>query len=47
MLPENLICPPDLILVIEDGEIMERGGHDELMAREERYHKLYTLQARI
>ena len=37
----------DLILVVEDGEIVERGRHAELMAREGRYHKLYTLQARI
>lgn len=37
----------DLILVIEDGEIAERGRHEELMAMEGRYHRLYTLQARI
>ncbi len=37
----------DLILVIEDGQIAERGRHDELMARRGRYHKLYTVQARI
>ncbi len=37
----------DLILVIEDGEIVERGRHDELLAAEGRYHQLYTLQARI
>jgi ATP-binding cassette, subfamily B, putative efflux pump len=37
----------DLILVIEDGEIVERGRHDELIAREGRYHQLYTVQARI
>jgi subfamily B ATP-binding cassette protein MsbA len=37
----------DLILVIEDGRIVERGRHDELMAASGRYHKLYTLQARI
>jgi len=37
----------DLILVVEDGQIVERGRHDELMAREGRYHHLYTLQARI
>ncbi|MEC8512115.1 MAG: ABC transporter ATP-binding protein, partial [Planctomycetota bacterium] len=37
----------DLILVIEDGEIAERGRHEELMALEGRYHRLYTLQARI
>ncbi len=37
----------DLILVIEDGEIVERGQHVDLMAEEGRYHRLYTLQARI
>jgi ABC-type multidrug transport system fused ATPase/permease subunit len=37
----------DLILVIEDGRIVERGQHDELMARQGRYHQLYTVQARI
>jgi len=37
----------DLILVIEAGEIVERGRHDELMAAGGRYHKLYTVQARI
>ncbi|MEM1449099.1 MAG: ABC transporter ATP-binding protein [Planctomycetota bacterium] len=37
----------DLILVIEDGKIVERGRHDELMEQSGRYHRLYTLQARI
>lgn len=37
----------DLILVIESGKIVERGRHDELIAREGRYHQLYTVQARI
>ena len=37
----------DLILVIEDGRIAERGQHDDLMAAEGRYHELYTVQARI
>lgn len=37
----------DLILVIEDGRIVERGRHEELMALEGRYHQLYTVQARI
>ena len=37
----------DLILVIEDGEIVERGRHDELLELEGRYYQLYTVQARI
>ena len=37
----------DLILVIESGQIVERGRHEELMALRGRYHQLYTVQARI
>jgi subfamily B ATP-binding cassette protein MsbA len=37
----------DLILVIEGGQIVERGRHEELMALQGRYHQLYTVQARI
>lgn len=37
----------DLILVVENGVIVERGRHDELIAREGRYHQLHTVQARI
>ena len=37
----------DLILVMDDGRIVERGGHDDLIARGKRYHELYTVQARI
>lgn len=35
------------ILVIEQGRIVERGTHAELIAKEGRYHDLYTYQARI
>ncbi len=34
----------DKIVVVEDGEMVEAGRHDELLAREGVYHKLYTLQ---
>jgi subfamily B ATP-binding cassette protein MsbA len=37
----------DLILVVEDGRIVERGHHTELLERGGRYHQLYTIQARI
>jgi ABC-type multidrug transport system fused ATPase/permease subunit len=35
------------ILVIENGRIAEQGTHDDLIAKEGRYHNLYTYQARI
>ncbi len=35
------------ILVIEDGRIVERGTHDELIASKGRYYELYTYQSRI
>ncbi|MCK0180477.1 ABC transporter ATP-binding protein/permease [Flavobacteriaceae bacterium S0862] len=37
----------DQILVIESGEIAERGTHDELIALEGRYYDLYTYQSKI
>ena len=37
----------DQILVLENGRIVERGTHEDLIAREGRYHELYTYQARI
>jgi subfamily B ATP-binding cassette protein MsbA len=35
------------ILVFEDGRIVERGTHDDLITKEGRYYELYTYQARI
>ncbi|MCQ2602785.1 MAG: ABC transporter ATP-binding protein/permease [Clostridia bacterium] len=32
----------DMILVLEHGEIIERGNHDELIAQKGRYYSLYT-----
>ena len=32
----------DVILVLEHGEIIERGNHDELLAQRGRYYQLYT-----
>ena len=37
----------DQILVIEGGEVVERGRHEELIAAKGRYYQLYTYQARI
>ncbi len=36
----------DLILVVKDGEIVERGTHDELLAKGQLYAQLYELQFR-
>ncbi len=35
----------DELYVIEDGKICERGTHEQLLAKEGVYHRLYTLQA--
>ncbi len=43
----STIRQADQILVIEQGNIVERGKHDELIAKEGRYYQLYTYQARI
>ncbi|WP_194775924.1 ABC transporter ATP-binding protein [Pararhodonellum marinum] len=37
----------DQILVIEQGRIVERGTHEELIQTKGRYYQLYTYQARI
>jgi subfamily B ATP-binding cassette protein MsbA len=43
----STIRQADQILVIENGEIKERGRHEDLIASEGRYYQLYTYQARI
>lgn len=40
----STIRDADHILVLHRGEIVERGNHDELMALEGRYHRMYRLQ---
>jgi ABC-type multidrug transport system fused ATPase/permease subunit len=34
----------DVVLVLEDGQIVERGTHPELLARDGRYRQLYDKQ---
>jgi ABC-type multidrug transport system fused ATPase/permease subunit len=36
----------DLILVLQDGEIVEQGTHEELMAQRSLYRDIYELQLR-
>lgn len=43
----STIKKADQILVIEAGHIVERGTHDELIAKEGRYYELYTYQSKI
>ncbi|MBN4070902.1 ABC transporter ATP-binding protein, partial [Crocinitomix catalasitica] len=43
----STIRKADQILVIENGRIVERGKHDELIEKEGRYHELFTYQSRI
>lgn len=44
-------CPPfiygsqcDAIIVLDHGEIIERGSHEELLKQKGRYYQLYTGQ---
>lgn len=43
----STIRKADQILVIENGQIIEQGTHDSLIASEGRYFNLFTYQARI
>lgn len=40
----STIRDADIILVVKDGRIIERGRHEELMEKKGRYYELYTLQ---
>jgi len=41
------IMDADLILVMEDGRIMQRGTHDELIGQDGIYRKIFEIQTRI
>jgi subfamily B ATP-binding cassette protein MsbA len=43
----STIQKADQILVIEEGDIVERGKHEELLKTKGRYHELYTYQTRM
>ena len=43
----STIQQADQILVIEEGNIVERGKHQELIDKKGRYYELYTYQSRI
>jgi ABC-type multidrug transport system fused ATPase/permease subunit len=40
----STIVQADKIVVMDKGEIVEEGRHDELLARRGRYYNLYTMQ---
>ena len=40
----STVIDSDVILVMKDGQLIEQGNHEELMAREGFYHKLYMSQ---
>ena len=43
----STIQKADQILIIENGHIVERGKHKELLDSKGRYYELYTYQTRI
>jgi ATP-binding cassette subfamily B protein len=43
----STIAAADQILVIDDGEVAEQGRHDDLLAREGRYARMWRAQARV
>jgi ATP-binding cassette subfamily B protein/subfamily B ATP-binding cassette protein MsbA len=40
----NTVVSADTIIVLDQGEIVERGSHEELLARRGRYYDLYAMQ---
>ena len=43
----STIQKADQILIIEDGEIVERGKHNELLNKKGRYYELHKYQTRL
>jgi ATP-binding cassette subfamily B protein len=37
----------DLILVLDKGEVVQSGTHEELLAKEGMYRRIYDIQTRI
>jgi ABC-type transport system involved in Fe-S cluster assembly fused permease/ATPase subunit len=40
----STVAKADSIVVLEEGQVVERGNHETLLARKGRYHDLWTLQ---
>jgi ATP-binding cassette subfamily B multidrug efflux pump len=40
----STIRDADMVLVIDDGEIVERGNHQDLLSQKGFYHQLYMSQ---
>ncbi|NRO83707.1 putative multidrug resistance ABC transporter ATP-binding/permease protein YheH [Lactobacillus helveticus] len=40
----STIADADQIIVLDQGRIVERGNHEELLAKKGYYYNLYTLQ---
>lgn len=40
----NTIVNSDKIVVLDQGQVLEEGSHEELLAQQGRYHQLYTMQ---
>lgn len=42
----STVAAADIVLVLDDGRVVEHGTHQELMAAGGKYAELYNLQAR-